>query len=175
MGRSMLRPYKVARRLFSAVVSDCETFREACIEVGAFFTDFADGRKTRTAFEHGAKLRELPQRARRENFDAAVTQIANVPGEMELFRGVLREIAKTDTLYAAGDEEPLGLWRVAHGQEIVAETGNGPRIPDANTNCESKDSPLQNAASCHTDSLATFAGALEAMRDTALDWQGEAT
>ena len=159
----------------SAVERDHEALGEARVELGTLFAYLADGRKTRAAFEHGAKLRELPQRARRENFDAAVTQIANVPGEMELFRGVLREIAKTDTLYAAGDEEPLGLWRVAHGQEIVAETGNGPRPPEANTNCESKDSPLQNAASCHTDSLATFAGALEAMRDTALDWQGEAT
>jgi hypothetical protein len=99
----------------SSLVSDGESPSKTRVDLGVFLAHLGYGGKTRAALEAGTKLRKLFQRSGSENFYAAIAQITNKAGQMELFRGMLRKKPEAHTLHGAGHEVPLGLSRIAHG------------------------------------------------------------
>src|SRR5437016_10324100 len=79
-----------------------------------FFLHCSDARKAWSALEHRPQFGMLLRRGGSEHFNAAVPQISHVTTYLQLFRGVLREIAETNALDHSRHEVPLGLFCVAH-------------------------------------------------------------
>lgn len=79
-----------------------------------FFLHLGDAGKSRPAFQERAKLRMLLRSADRKHLNAAVQEISHVAADVQLFRGMLREITEADSLYDSRYEVPLRLCRVAH-------------------------------------------------------------
>ena len=80
----------------------------------SLFGDRPDAGKARTFFEARAELRQLFWRSDGVDFDAAVTQIADVTAEAEAFGFGLREETEADSLHETCDEETRCLFCVVH-------------------------------------------------------------
>jgi hypothetical protein len=99
----------------STVSGNRESLGKAGISLSVFFPYFADPGKARPAFENGAQLRQLLRSSRRKHFHATIAQISHVAGQVQFFRGGLREITEPHTLHRAGHKVPLDLECIAHG------------------------------------------------------------
>jgi hypothetical protein len=95
-------------------VGDDKFSRETLVGFGVYFQYFLHVRKARTLVEQRAELGKLLWRSAGKRFDATIRQIAHEAAQMQLLRGILREIAKPHPLHAAGHKVPLGLSYIAH-------------------------------------------------------------
>jgi hypothetical protein len=91
---------------------------------GLLFLDAADIAPTRAEVEEAGEFGELGCGADGVDFDAAIVEIAGIPGEAELDGGALGKVAIPDTLDAAADDPAPcfggAAFRFAHrGQLIV--------------------------------------------------------
>ena len=75
---------------------------------GGLFLDAADKGETRAAFELDAQLRMLLRCGKSVDFHAAIAQIADIAGGLQLLGSGLREVAKAHSLNHARHEVTLG-------------------------------------------------------------------
>src|SRR6266550_4357630 len=84
------------------------------IRSGGLFLHCTDAGETWSALEHGPQFGMLLRRGHGEHFNAAVPQISHEATHLQLFRGVLREVAEAHTLDHSRDEVTPGLFGFAH-------------------------------------------------------------
>ena len=78
------------------------------IRSGELFLHSADVREAWSALEHRPQFGMLLRRGDGEYFNTAVPQISYEATHLQLFRGVLREVAETYTLDRSRHEVPFG-------------------------------------------------------------------